>query len=176
MSRCLNSKCATPRSVHFQIGFSVEHIWIRNPEGSCKSKLLLSRKRESKRVATERYRKNAYLHTLLGDVKFVVKHRPPYKLRIVCVRKTKLTEVADSFGYNYDYLANLFRKTTNQKLSNYFIDRKLEMARLLLLENKKKITEIADITNYANVFAFSKAFKHKYGVSPLKYKQQHLPS
>lgn len=88
----------------------------------------------------------------------------------------KLTEVADSFGYNYDYLANLFRKTTNQKLSNYFIDRKLEMARLLLLENKKKITEIADIANYANVFAFSKAFKHKYGVSPLKYQQQHLPS
>lgn len=88
----------------------------------------------------------------------------------------KLTEVAESFGYNYDYLANLFRKTANQKLSDYFIDRKLEMARLLLLENKKKITEIADIANYANVFAFSKAFKNKYGLSPLKYKQQHLPS
>ena len=88
----------------------------------------------------------------------------------------KLTEVSEDFSYNYDYLANLFRKTTNQKLSDYFIDRKLEMARLLLLENKKKITEIADIANYANVFAFSKAFKNKYGISPLKYKQQHLPS
>lgn len=90
-------------------------------------------------------------------------------LNIFTIRN--LTEISDYFNYNYDYLANLFKKTVKQKLSDYFIDHKLESARILLLENKKTVTEIAAMTNYADVFAFSKAFKKKYGVSPLKYKQ-----
>ena len=85
-----------------------------------------------------------------------------------------LTEVSAFLNYNYDYLAALFKKTTKQKLSDYYIDRKLEMARCFLLENKKKISEIAELANYASVFVFSKAFKKKYGQSPAKYRQQFL--
>lgn len=85
----------------------------------------------------------------------------------------KLTEISDNLGYNYDYISGLFKKITGQKLSDYFINRKLETTRFLLLENNIKISEIASIANYANTFIFSKAFKHKYGISPLKYKQQY---
>ena len=36
----------------------------------------------------------------------------------------------------------------------------------MLGENKMKIGEIAEQLNYSSVYAFSKAYKKKYGISP----------
>ncbi len=79
---------------------------------------------------------------------------------------TNLEFIAPKFNYNYSYLSNLFKKTTGKKLSDYFQSRKLETAKVLILENKHKITEIASMLNYSSPFSFSKAFKQKYGCSP----------
>ena len=39
----------------------------------------------------------------------------------------------------------------------------------MLLERKYKVTEIAEMLNYASVYAFSKAFAKRYGLSPRNY-------
>lgn len=75
-------------------------------------------------------------------------------------------DITEKFNYNYSYLSTLFKKTTGKKLSEYYRDRKLETARVLLSENKKKIYEIAQLLHYSTPFAFSKAFRAKYGISP----------
>lgn len=82
-----------------------------------------------------------------------------------------LENIAPRFNYNYSYLSNLFRKTTGKKLSDYFQSRKLETAKVLILENKYKIAEISAMLNYSSQFSFSKAFKQKFGTSPKNIKQ-----
>lgn len=77
-----------------------------------------------------------------------------------------LSEITD---YSYGYLSALFKKTTSNTLSSYYQEKKLDAARLLILEKKYKITEIADMLNYASVYSFSKAFTNRYGVSPRNY-------
>ena len=79
-----------------------------------------------------------------------------------------LYDLSDKFNYNYSYLSALFKKTTNKTLAEYFRNRKLETAKVLILEKNKKIGEIAEMLNYSSTFAFSKAFKEKYGISPSK--------
>ncbi len=80
----------------------------------------------------------------------------------------KLEELAPKFNYNYGYLSGLFKRTTGKKLTDYFQHRKMETAKALLLENSKKIGEIAEMLGYTP-YAFSKAFKAMYGYSPQVY-------
>lgn len=48
----------------------------------------------------------------------------------------------------------------------YVLKKKLEPARSLLLERKLPINKIAACCNFADLPAFSKAFKRQYGQSP----------
>ncbi len=82
-----------------------------------------------------------------------------------------LHQVADVFTYNYSYLSTLFKKTTGRTLLDYYQDCKLKKAQSLVLERKLKITEIADHLNYTSVYAFSKAYKKKFGVCPTAAKK-----
>lgn len=77
-----------------------------------------------------------------------------------------LMEIADAVSYNYSYVSALFKRVTGGTIFDYYQNKKLETARLLISERKKKIGEIAEMLGYSSVFAFSKAFKNKYGVSP----------
>ena len=76
-----------------------------------------------------------------------------------------LREALGELNYNYGYLSGLFKRTTGKTLREYFFDRKMETARALIIEKKKKVGEIAEMLGY-NPYSFSKAFKEKYGVSP----------
>ena len=78
----------------------------------------------------------------------------------------QLEKIALPFNYNYSYLSALFKRTTGKTISEYYNHRRLETAKTLIGEKKKKIGEIADLLNYASPFSFSKAFKAKYGISP----------
>ena len=84
---------------------------------------------------------------------------------------TNLKEVAGITNYSYSYLSMLFKRTTGQTLLSYYQDCKLKIARYLLLENKLKIGEIAERLNYASIYAFSRAFKNKYHLSPMQVKK-----
>ena len=77
-----------------------------------------------------------------------------------------LTELSDMTNYNYSYLSSLFKKTTGRTLIDYYQSSRLRVARSLVRENKLKISEIADLLNYSSVYAFSKAYKNKYGACP----------
>lgn len=84
----------------------------------------------------------------------------------------RLEDLADIMDYSYGYLSTLFKKTTSNTLSNYYHEKKLEVARLLILENKYKIIEIAELLNYTSVYTFSKAFTNRFGISPRNYRTQ----
>ena len=80
-----------------------------------------------------------------------------------------LKEISDLCGYNYSYLSFLFRKVTGLTLSDYYKARRFESAKLMISENKLRISEISNLLGYNSVYAFSKAFKDEFGVSPKNY-------
>ena len=65
----------------------------------------------------------------------------------------------------------MFKKTTGSTLRDYFLNRKLETADVLVKEGKLKIHEIADKLHYSSADAFTKAYKKKFGVSPRSNKK-----
>jgi len=77
-----------------------------------------------------------------------------------------LREVTNSLNYSYSYLSDLFRQNTGDTLQNYYRIRRLETARLLILEGKLKIREIAELLQYSSIYTFSRAFREQFGVSP----------
>lgn len=81
-----------------------------------------------------------------------------------------LNELTEEFPYNYSYLSALFNKTTGKSLAQYFRRRKLETAKVLIVEGRK-FFEIAELLGYSTQFAFTKAFTAEYGVSPTAYKK-----
>ena len=83
-----------------------------------------------------------------------------------------LSELSDFTGYSYGYLSLLFKKTTNRTLSEYYHVHRLEAARLLIDENRLKLVDIAAALGYSSLYAFSKAFRNHYGISPRTYKNR----
>ena len=82
-----------------------------------------------------------------------------------------LEELADFTGYNYSYLSALFRRITAESLSEYYMRRRLETARLHIVENVLSITQIAELLRYSSIYTFSRAFKSRFGVSPEQYRK-----
>lgn len=85
---------------------------------------------------------------------------------------TGLEELAEAMNYNYSYLSSLFRKVTSGTLSDYYRNRRLETARLLILENELSISHVADLLHYSSIYTFSRAFKDQYGLSPEQYRKK----
>ena len=83
-----------------------------------------------------------------------------------------LQELSIATDYSYGYLSALFKSTTSITLSTYFQEKKLDTARALLTDNKLSITETAEMLNYSSVYAFSKAFRSYYGMSPRRFLQE----
>ena len=84
----------------------------------------------------------------------------------------KLPECAKALSYNYSYLSTVFKKTTGITLSDYYKEKKLDMAKFLIAENEISLTEIAESLGYSGISAFSKAFSAKFCISPRQYAKQ----
>ena len=84
---------------------------------------------------------------------------------------TSLTEIADELNYDYSYLSKIFVSTTSQTISDYYREQRLNTARALIRKGDISFTQIAEKLHYSSIYAFSKAFKVQYGVSPGEYKK-----
>lgn len=83
----------------------------------------------------------------------------------------KLTEIAEELSYNYSYLSHLFRTTTGRSIMDYFYEKRLEAAKIMIVEQKMSITKVADKLNYPSLYSFSRMFKKRYGCSPDAYRK-----
>ena len=80
----------------------------------------------------------------------------------------KLQDLVTITNYNYSYLSNLFKKTTHTTIQQYYQMKKMATAQRLLVENMS-VTQISTLLNYSSPFAFSKAFKDYFKLSPRDY-------
>lgn len=69
------------------------------------------------------------------------------------------------------YLRKLFKKHLNVSPHQYIIDTRLNKS-LELLANQYSLNNIISIIGYSSVYSFSRAFKNKFGKSPLNHKKE----
>ncbi len=107
---------------------------------------------------------NSSRDSVLDDILYYIEHNYPSNL--------KLEGIAALFGYNSSYLGKIFNKTVGESFNSYVDQVRIRHAIELLVENKHKVYEIAELVGYKNVDYFHKKFKKYVGESPAEYRKK----
>ena len=130
---------------------------------------------------------NGKLLSVVGSIieQFAIrKEKPSTKLNLVDIeRQFKVKEVLLSHIYgnppNLQTLAEMvhisptklktdFKSIFGKSVYQYYLARKMEVAKTLIQENKNTITEIGYQLGYSNISQFSAQFKKQFGMNPSK--------
>jgi AraC-like DNA-binding protein len=72
--------------------------------------------------------------------------------------------------YNSTYLSTLFSEVTGVSIEKYFIAKKIEHVKELLINEKLNLKEISYLTNYSSVAHLSYQFKKMTGFAPSEFR------
>jgi AraC-like DNA-binding protein/quercetin dioxygenase-like cupin family protein len=81
-----------------------------------------------------------------------------------------IEQIAKDFAVSKTHLINEFKKYYNETPYSYFLDKKIQTAKKLLIFTSLRINEIAFNLKFNDSHHFSNIFKQKTGMSPLEYK------
>ncbi len=85
-----------------------------------------------------------------------------------------LDTVCSKLGVSNSYFSSMFKKESGISFITYLTDYRMQQAVRLLLETNEKSYEIAEHVGYEDANYFSYVFKRKYGMSPSKYRTEHM--
>ncbi|MCH8617717.1 AraC family transcriptional regulator [Undibacterium sp. TS12] len=77
-----------------------------------------------------------------------------------------LAELAAVAGFSLSHFKSLFRQAMGMPVHRYVLERRLERARLLLLEGRQSMTDIALETGFAHPSHLARSMRRVLGVSP----------
>ncbi|MHA0857742.1 response regulator transcription factor [Paenibacillus sp. CMAA1364] len=83
-----------------------------------------------------------------------------------------LTMLAEHMGFSSGYMSVLFKRLFNVSFQDYMVSTRLERAKLQLLMSDMKMYEISLAVGFDNPNYFSSAFKKRFGLSPLQYRER----
>ena len=83
-------------------------------------------------------------------------------------------ETAEHLGLKYETFRKYFKSAFSCPPAAYQLRYRLNLSRQLLLDSQYSIQEIALRCHFADVFAFSKAFRKLYGLSPRQFRALYL--
>ncbi|SDQ15852.1 transcriptional regulator, AraC family [Chryseobacterium soldanellicola] len=79
--------------------------------------------------------------------------------------------IAEKLNHSYGYLSNLFSEVAFTSIENFIILQKIEYAKVLIINNKESLTEIANRLNYSSVAHLSTQFKNTTGITPSQFQK-----
>lgn len=79
--------------------------------------------------------------------------------------------LAETIGYDYTYLSNVFSEVKGITIEQYIITNKIERVKELILYNELNLSEIARKLHYSSVAHISAQFKKVTGLTPSFFKQ-----
>lgn len=89
--------------------------------------------------------------------------------------KTNLSEyLTQQLTQDYSTLSNLFSEVEGTTIEKYFINQKIEKVKELLMYDEMTLKEISYLLNYSSVAHLSNQFKKVTGITPSRFKQNHL--
>ncbi|MDO4340088.1 MAG: response regulator [Eubacteriales bacterium] len=74
---------------------------------------------------------------------------------------------------NPDYLSRLFKKETGMSLSGYLIQKRIQLAKELLVSSKMPVSVVSAQVGYDNFAYFTKIFKERTGMAPNEYRKRY---
>ncbi|KAB8127043.1 helix-turn-helix domain-containing protein [Gracilibacillus oryzae] len=80
-------------------------------------------------------------------------------------------EMAEELGISYSYMRKIVNEMTGQSLINHINLRRIEKAKIMLIDWDRPIAQIASEVGYNNVQSFNRFFRKFEGMSPSKYKE-----
>ncbi|WP_419873282.1 response regulator transcription factor [Candidatus Pristimantibacillus sp. PTI5] len=86
----------------------------------------------------------------------------------------QLDRLAERFDLNSSYVSNLYSKSTGQTILEYVTLLRIQKAKQMLRESSFKISKISQDVGYDNQRYFCQVFKKHLGVSPGKYREDHM--
>ena len=72
------------------------------------------------------------------------------------------------------YFSTVFKKKTGKSFIGYLTDYRMDQASRLLIETNDKSYMIAKQVGYTDPNYFSYVFKRRFGVSPSRYRTEHI--
>lgn len=100
--------------------------------------------------------------------------------KAIVLLRTKIDEhlsmqkLANELQVSYAWFRKMFKLYTGIAPGQYFIQLKIEKAKMLLIDPSKSVKEISNELNFESAFYFSKLFKEKTGSSPDHYKKKFI--
>ena len=81
-------------------------------------------------------------------------------------------ELGDKFRYHPNHLNRLFKAHTKMSLHEFIIDVRLTKASDMINNSDLSISQIGELCGFSSGAYFIKKFKDKYGIPPLKFRNQ----
>src|ERR1044071_4917570 len=75
-------------------------------------------------------------------------------------------ELATMVGLSSSRLAHLFRDEVGMSIRSYVVERRLQMAALLIVQTDERISQIAYSVGFNDISNFNHSFKRRFGMSP----------
>lgn len=85
-----------------------------------------------------------------------------------------LDGVCRLLGVSNSYFSTIFKKKTGKSFIGYLTDYRMDQASRFLIETKEKSYIIARHVGYTDPNYFSYVFKRRFGISPSRYRSEHL--
>ena len=83
-----------------------------------------------------------------------------------------IADYAQTMGLNPDYLGRVFRRSVGVTFGSYLRDRRLLMAKSLLLQGGMSMKDIAGRIGFHDPLYFSRVFRKRIGVAPSEYAER----
>ena len=77
-----------------------------------------------------------------------------------------LSTISDVINLSKEYTSHIFKKETGKTVTEYINERKLIIAKEMILSTSYPLTYISDRMSYENYSYFTKVFKKQFGVTP----------
>ncbi|MBQ8439846.1 MAG: helix-turn-helix transcriptional regulator [Clostridia bacterium] len=91
-------------------------------------------------------------------------------IRINTDQPLTVSQIANRFGYNEDYLSRLFKKNYGKSLKGVIDEMKAAQIKRLLLESDMTLYEIARRMSFEDYKLFLKFFKYHEGITPTEFR------
>ena len=82
----------------------------------------------------------------------------------------KVSDMAEYFCVNADYLSSLFHKSTGKTITRYVLEEKVKAAESMLIYTENTLQEIAFVMNFSSQSHFSTVFRKFTGLTPKEFR------
>ena len=81
-----------------------------------------------------------------------------------------ISEILEKYHYDVTYMRKTFKQFTGLSMTDFRLEVQLKYAATLLKTTNYSVKTIATRAGFNNYPYFNKAFKEKYGLTPLKFR------